>query len=231
MFTLAFDTSSNKGGVAVLSDDTVIARQIWEREGSHGELLTPALDSCVRQAGLTMRQMDRIAIGHGPGSFTGVRIAVNAARALSYALQKPIYAFGTDEILAEAVEQKTQPLAVVINAHKNMVYASTFVWQNDGWTRQLPLAAMTLDELDKNLNFPHLCVGDGFDEFKQHMNNRLIANLLRDTACADEPVPEAIGRLAHKRASKAQALGWKDVQALYIRASGAEEKLREDRGS
>lgn len=226
MLILAFDTSTNKGGVAVLRDDKVLSEKTWSRESSHGELLTPALQSCLEAAGLKPKDLDAIAIGHGPGSFTGVRVTVNAARALAYALNLPVYVFDTSEIIAEAVTRTDQPLAVLINAHKNLIFASTFEWESGVWRRKLPLAAYDLNELSAVITTPHLVLGDAYDEFAPSMNQALLKNLIRVPELSDDPNPTVLGLMAHKRRETVQPLDWKDVQALYIRSSGAEENLR-----
>jgi len=226
MLILAFDTSTSKGGVAVLRDDQFLCEKTWSREGSHGELLTPALQECLESAGLKTKDLDALAIGHGPGSFTGVRVTVNAARALAYALNLPVYVFDTTEIIAEAVNRHDYPVAVLINAHKNLIFASTFEWENGLWRRKVPLAAYELNELGSLITSPHLALGDAFDEFAPSMDQALLQNLVRDPELSDEPNPVTLGLMAYKRRDSIQPLDWKNVQALYIRPSGAEENLR-----
>jgi tRNA threonylcarbamoyladenosine biosynthesis protein TsaB len=226
---LVFDTSTLKGGVAVFRDDQLLSRLVWNRDVSHGELLTPALQRMVEDAGLKMRDLTRIAIGNGPGSFTGVRIAVNAARALGYALGLELGVYDTSEILAAGVTAHEKPVLTLINAHKNLVFASTFGWSNGKWLRKTPLSAMSLENVEKIVTQPHLCVGDGFEEFESQMSETLRSRLERDATVSDFPLPEILGRLDQNERATRQSLVWKDVQALYIRASGAEEKLEENR--
>lgn len=230
MLTLAFDTSTARGSVAVLDQDKVLDHCEWERDVSHGELLTPALVKTLERAGREMRDVDHLAIGHGPGSFTGVRIAVNAARAISYSLAKPVYVFDTTEALANGVSKAASfPVAVLLNAHKNLMFFSTFTLTDGRWSRTSPLGAFDLESLEKSIKGPHLCLGDGFDELSSSMSENLRANLLRDDTAVDFPSAEVIGKLAFAERSRRSPLVWKDVQALYIRASGAEEKLKENR--
>jgi tRNA threonylcarbamoyladenosine biosynthesis protein TsaB len=229
MLLLAFDTSTSKGGVAISEDGKILSSLTWEREGSHAELLTPAIETCLAQAGRSLKEIDALAIGNGPGSFTGVRIAVNAARTLAYSLGKSIYVFDTSELIAENCGRHELPLVVVINAHKNLVFVSTFINQN-GWVRKLPLQAMSLEQLNSALTKKHICVGDGFAEFASVMPAELSSRLVRDSSWSDEPSPIALALFAHREAINPlgrKPLVWKDVQALYIRASGAEEKHAE----
>lgn len=227
MKLLAFDTSTGKGGVAVLQDDRVLSQKVWDRDVSHGELLTPALQDCLAEANLNSKDLDALAIGNGPGSFTGVRITVNAAKALGYALNKPVFVYDTAEILAAGVERNDLPLVVGLNAHKNLLFTALYSATSTGWTKTRNLAVTTVDEFEKLITTPHICVGDGFDEFETQISPRLKSNLVRDPGLSDEPIPEILAKLALRNHKAHPPLVWKDVQALYIRASGAEEKLSE----
>ncbi len=225
MKVIAFDTSTSHGGVAVLRDDKVLSRAVWQRQGSHGELLTPQIQSCLEAAGWSPQDLEAVAVGIGPGSFTGVRVAINAARSLAFAISKPVFAFDTTEIIANGCGRADLPLLVIVNAHKNMVFASTFRRDGSDWKRLTPLEAREPEQLLDLVHGPHLCLGDGYDEYHSLFPPELSRLLVRDSSMSDYPQPEVLG-LMHLRASP---LDWKDVQALYIRESGAEEKLREDR--
>lgn len=222
MIVLAFDTSTATGGVAVLKDTEVLGSKRWERQGSHGELLTAKIESLFQELGLQLPQIDALAVGIGPGSFTGVRVAVNAAKSLAFALTKPIYTFDTTELLAADISRTDLPLLILVNAHKNQVFATTFRRKDDRWVRELPLEARDPATVGDLLNEPHLCLGDGYDEYREALNTD---RLVRDPNVSDFPRPESVSPLL----KTAQPLEWKAVQALYIRDSGAEEKLREGR--
>lgn len=225
MIILAFDTSTAKGGVAVAKNDSVLSRVLWERSGSHGEYLTPAIEKCLSDAGFKASQVDAIALGRGPGSFTGARIAVNVAKSLAYSLgEKPIYAFDTLELLARGTDRHLElPLVAMVNAHKNLVYASIFSTKDR--RRQSEIEALSIEELANQINVPHFCVGDAYNEFAPLFPPELKTLLVRDSAAADEPLPDVIAQLAFREREQRPTLGWKDLQPLYIRASGAEESL------
>lgn len=227
MIILALDTSTAQGGVAVLERDQVLASRTWARRGSHSELLTSEIEKCLADAGRTVRDVERIALGHGPGSFTGIRVAVNAARTLAYTLSIPVAVFETGEILAANVPRSALPPVALVNAQKNAVFASRFERDGDEWKQAGATTMVEADGLEKIVTSPHLCVGDGFDALFPTLTPTLIPNLIRDAKVSDFPSPEALGRLAWKTRDTRPPLVWKDVQALYIRASGAEEKLKE----
>jgi len=229
MLTLAFDTSSSQGGVAVLDDSKLLSRIVWEREGSHGELLTPAIEQSLKNAQVKPEALDLIALGHGPGSFTGVRIAVNAARALAYANETPLMAFDSTEILAAGVAQHEFPVLALIDAQKNLLFASSFSWRDGAWERTSALETLELEALIARLHEPHICVGDGYLEFAELIPNDAKDRFVRRQGLSDHPLPEVIGQLAVRSRGKRPALSWRELQALYIRASGAEETLEAKR--
>ncbi len=108
---LAFDTSAAHCAAALLSQDTVLAeRQIGMAKGQ-AERLMPMLNDLLAEAGLEWRDLDAIAVGVGPGNFTGIRISVAAARGLSLALGVP--AIGVSLFEALAIGNRGPALAVL----------------------------------------------------------------------------------------------------------------------
>jgi tRNA threonylcarbamoyladenosine biosynthesis protein TsaB len=230
LLTLAFDTSTTTGLVVLLRDKAVLSSKLWNREGSHGEFLTPALNECLDLANLRPTDIDQIAVGIGPGSFTGARISVNAAKALAYTLSKPILTYDTTELLAAGVSLFERPLLVMLNANKNQIYASTYIWNSHVWHRKSLLNCYHLESLDSLILTEHLCLGDGFEEYQAFLPPKAASFLVRDlratNATSDTPSVASFQNL--DRLGSRQPLVWKDIQALYVRASGAEEKRQED---
>ena len=223
MLVIAFDTSTSQGGVAVLRDDEVLSSNTWMRQGSHGELITTAIQNCLTTANVAASELEAVVVGVGPGSFTGVRIAVNAGKSLAFSLGIPVFTFDTLEIIANGCTRTDLPLVVLVNAHKNMVFASTFDFIDGAWVRRSGLETLEPKDLGQLVSKPHLCVGDGFDEYEEEIPESVSKQLVRDSLISDFPHPDILGKLA----KNGQPLEWKLVQALYIRDSGAEEKLRE----
>lgn len=229
---LALDTSTPQGGVAIVRADRVLARRTWQRGRSHSELLTVTIESCLAEAGVSLSDLDMIAAGKGPGSFTGIRIAINAARTLAFVFKKPIMAFDTTEIIAAGCARRDLPVAVLLNAQMNLLFFSTFSWDfaNQTWRREQPLDALSPTEIESRLTTPHLALGDGYLDYQNLFSASLRSRLVRDVSCSDFPDPGTLGRLANTLGKTDSSLDWIRLQPLYIRASGAEEKLRGDSG-
>ncbi|HEY0890014.1 MAG TPA: tRNA (adenosine(37)-N6)-threonylcarbamoyltransferase complex dimerization subunit type 1 TsaB [Nocardioides sp.] len=101
---LAFDTATPQVSAALYADDAVIAELVAERPMKHGEQLAPLVDRLLRQTGTDRHDLTAIAVGAGPGPFTGLRVGLVTARTLGHVLDIPVYAACTLDVLAaEAV--------------------------------------------------------------------------------------------------------------------------------
>ena len=85
MKTLALETSAKSVSVAVTENGTLLAQAYQDRGLTNSVTLMPLLDGMLKTAGLTLDDMDIIAVAQGPGSFTGIRIGVSAAKGLAWA--------------------------------------------------------------------------------------------------------------------------------------------------
>jgi tRNA threonylcarbamoyladenosine biosynthesis protein TsaB len=134
MTILALDTSMTACSVAALPLDggPVIERFDMMQRG-HAEALFPMIEAVMAEAGLDYAELTRIAVALGPGSFTGVRAGVAAARGLALAARKPLVGIGTLEIMARRcvvelpAEERAEGFAVVHDARREEVYLQCFL--------------------------------------------------------------------------------------------------------
>ncbi len=128
MRVLAFDTTMAACSVALWSDGT--CESVFCDPMMHGqaEALMPAIEQVKTEAGQDYDTVDRIAVTTGPGSFTGVRVGLAAARGLGLALERPVVGVLTTEVLAADVRQSNpnRPVAVAIGARRAEVYVQCF---------------------------------------------------------------------------------------------------------
>ena len=126
---LAFDTSSPTVTVAVHDGSEVVAQLVSTETMRHGEQLTPLVHRALEQVAITARDLTAIAVGAGPGPFTGLRVGLVSARTMAYALQIPVYGVcSLDTLAAEAVDTGTVsgPFAVASDARRREVYLATY---------------------------------------------------------------------------------------------------------
>jgi tRNA threonylcarbamoyladenosine biosynthesis protein TsaB len=134
MKVLAIDTATERCSVALLIDGRVVERAAETPRG-HADLVLPMVDEVLVESGLTLRQLDGLGYGRGPGAFTGVRIAVGVAQGLAYGAQ--LLTVGISDLAAVA-QQFAQPgarILVCMDARMNEVYWGRFEATPDGLVR------------------------------------------------------------------------------------------------
>jgi tRNA threonylcarbamoyladenosine biosynthesis protein TsaB len=129
---LAFETSSETVSVAVSRDGRVFARDIVNAAQQNAELALPTMHALMREAALTMADIDAVTYGQGPGSFTGVRIACGLAQGLAYGLGKRVCGVTSLRLLAEQVT--AQYVLTAIDARMGEIYLAVYKKNNDSPT-------------------------------------------------------------------------------------------------
>lgn len=100
MLFLAIETSSLSGGLALFADGVCLGRTVFEAGPDRGRELLSRLRELLRQAGAEVGSLDAVCVGRGPGSYTGIRIGVTAAKTLSFALRIPVLPISSLEVMA-----------------------------------------------------------------------------------------------------------------------------------
>jgi universal bacterial protein YeaZ len=226
MIVLAMETSTHLGGVALIQDGKVLAEESSFRQRSHTEIISPYVEAVLQKANLKLNDVDVFAVGQGPGSFTGIRVAANAGKTYAYSFNKPMVTIDSLTLLAEQARDAKMPVLAIINAYKNMVYTGIFETSGDEVKFIKGPEAIPVRELSKHVHEKCLVVGDGWEAFHEYFPEELSAKLVRDEKYSDEPHARTLGMMAHRYALKGQTLDWKSFTPLYIRASEAEETKR-----
>ena len=124
MKVLAFDTSSKALSLAVLEDKQLLAETIINIKKNHSITLMPAIDFLMSSLDWTPKDLDRIVVAEGPGSYTGLRIAVATAKTLAHTLN--IELVGMSSLLALVPRQQEGLLVPLMDARRNNVYAGFY---------------------------------------------------------------------------------------------------------
>lgn len=135
---LAFDTSAAHCAAAVLRGDEVQGLVSELMDNGQAERLVPMLESLLAECGATWRDLSAIAVGTGPGNFTGVRIGVATARGLALGLGVPAIGVTRFEALAEGLPR---PVTVMLDARRDEVYVQCFTTTGAATARVAPLNA------------------------------------------------------------------------------------------
>lgn len=127
MLVLAIDTATKIGSVALYDDKIGVIGEInLYVKVNHSNVIMDAVDSLFKLSGLNIKDVDRIAVTIGPGSFTGIRIGTAIAKGLAYSLKKPIVGVNELDVLAHMGENREDIIVPLIDARKERVYFSKY---------------------------------------------------------------------------------------------------------
>ncbi|MCE5185981.1 MAG: tRNA (adenosine(37)-N6)-threonylcarbamoyltransferase complex dimerization subunit type 1 TsaB [Planctomycetaceae bacterium] len=152
--TLAIETSGRTGSVAIGRDGAVIAQQPFSGLIRHSAELFPSIESLLGHAGATAADIGQVCITVGPGSFTGLRIAVTAAKMFHLALNTELIALDSLDVTAEnasrymqAFGQDLNCIAVVLDAKKDYFYAAAYRRCGSDWVKSQDTRMLTTEQI------------------------------------------------------------------------------------
>ena len=135
MKILALETSAVTASVAITEDEKLLGQSFQNSGLTHSVTLMPMVTQLLDNVGLTLHDIDVVAVAAGPGSFTGVRIGVAAAKGLAWPDGKPCAPCSTLESMAWQCAHMEGEICAVMDARRNQVYAARFLAQNGTLTR------------------------------------------------------------------------------------------------
>lgn len=166
MYILHIETATKNCSVAVSKYSEVLCCKEFADAGyAHAEMLHVFIEEALQEAQITSNDLSAIAVGSGPGSYTGLRIGVSAAKGLCYALQIPLIAVDTLEILAQQVKNISSGFIVpMIDARRMEVYSAVF---DSNKTKIRETQAEILSENSfENIEDKIYCIGDSNEKAK-----------------------------------------------------------------
>lgn len=164
MKILAFDTSAKTSTVAVLENDKILCNASICVGLTHSQTLLPLCDSLLKASEISLNDIDIFAVSSGPGSFTGLRIAIGAIKGMAQGLNKPCVPVSTLEALVYNYYGLSGIVCAVMDARCSQVYTATFK-VDGGYPQRLSedeaISIETLGEKLKEYSSPVTFVGDG----------------------------------------------------------------------
>jgi tRNA threonylcarbamoyladenosine biosynthesis protein TsaB len=234
LLLLAFETSA-KSCSAALHDGRGLLAESYQNSGlTHSQTLMVMAEDLLKVCGKSAADVTHLAVAAGPGSFTGVRIGVSAAKGFAWGAELPVYGVSTLEAMALGLGVMDGHICCCMDARRKQVYNALFLAENGRLTRVCEDRAISLEELKEELlsiDGPIYLVGDG-------------AELTMRTLGAE--IPELILPPEHRRHQRASGVALAAIGAMergesadgaslqpnYLRLSQAErermEKLRKN---
>ncbi len=169
MYILGIDASSDWLNIALGDEDRVIDSFSSHVPRKHISLLHNAIDDIFVKSNLKISDIDIFAVVKGPGSFTGIRIAVTAVKGFVYALDKKVISLTSLEVLAASVKDSNSFIYPLIDARRGKVYSACYKKVNNKF---IEIGLHELSEIDfflKNLKYPAVLLGDGSRAYKDNI--------------------------------------------------------------
>ena len=214
---LAIDTATEACSAALMIGERIIERsEIAPRR--HAELILPMIEALLAEGGIGKRQLDGIAVGRGPGAFTGVRLAISVAQGLALGLDIPVVPVSSLAALAQdAPAQVGSPILAVIDARMGEVYAGTFHRATNGLVE--PIGSESVGPASKVVVPPNekwTVVGSGWSAYHDALSQRLLAapRFADGTRC---PQAQAIARLAAPQFAAGMVVAPESALPVYLR--------------
>lgn len=213
MKILALDTSSEYCSVALWRDGEVDARETHAGQ-RHSELLLGMVDELLSRHGLRAGQLDGIAFGEGPGSFTGLRIACGVTQGLALATGIPVVGVGTLLAMAEAAE--AAHVVCCLDARMHEIYHAAYEKSEGGWTVVHPPGLYEPAAAPQLPEGRWLGGGNGFAVYRETLMQRYEGKLARVDAGL-HPRAQEIVRLAVPQFEHGKGIDAALAAPLYVR--------------
>ena len=222
MNILAVDTSGPVAGIAILKDGCVTFEETVVNKLTHSANLMPMIDAALTRTGMTLRDIHRLAVVVGPGSFTGVRIGVSTVKGLSHGSGIPCVAVDALQAMAAGVPYFDGIVCPIQDARAGQVYGAAFT-AGEVPTRLLEDAPLKLEDYVaqvKSLGVRFCFLGDGMPVHRARLAELLGDQAIFASANVSYLRPASVALLAAQ--PDAQELDYLTLMPLYLRAPQAE---------
>jgi len=218
MRVLGIETSSRLGSVALWRDGCTLAERLIAQSHNHGALLFVELRQIFDEAGISPTDLDLVAVSQGPGSFTGLRIGITAARMAAHVLGVPVIGVPSLDVLAENAPPDAPHVATLLDAKRGEVYAGLYEREGGRLVPQMAHTVVCPDQLD----LPSACLvlGDGCKLFHDGLT-------CQGATLAEEemwrPHASVVARLGAERHEQGERHDLHSLTPIYLRRPEAEE--------
>ena len=229
MLILAFETSAKAGSVALMEEGKLLGENYCNTGLTHSQTLLKMAEDLLASCGYTPQDVGAVAVAAGPGSFTGVRIGVAAAKGYAWGSQIPCCGVSTLEAMALSLGVWDGYVVGVMDARRSQVYTATFLAKDGILTRITEDRAISLQELGNELKIlskPVFLVGDGsilcYNTLKEQVNTLVLPPEHRMHQRAS-----GVALAATQRIARGEPCDGATLTPNYLRLSQAERERLE----
>ena len=215
MQILALDTSTEFLSLALSLNGRVFSRDIHAGQ-SHSTQILPVLRELLDEAKINLKELDGIAFGAGPGSFTGLRIACGVAQGLAFGSNLPVVEVSTLEALAQ--QSGEQKVITCLDARMGEVYYAAYIKNGEVWNEVHAPALYKPDQVPSLIGNDWVGIGTGWTAYSEALQKAYTAQLKTNPLTENvHPTAVAIAELALPLFAADKAKPAHEVAPLYIR--------------
>lgn len=230
---LAIETATGCGSVSLtrggVEDGRLLAEATVQPEVTHSRRLLGSVDWIMKGAGVEWPEVDGVAVSLGPGSFTGLRIGMAAAKGIVFTTKVPFLGVQTLDAISLSCPVIDRLLWCLLDARKQEVYAACYQPDNNGRPERItPAEVIRPAILADRIREPVILAGPGVDEYYDLF--AAIKNVQLIPAALSSPRAARVGFLAAEQMAAGESMDPATAAPLYVRASEAEINLKKAEG-
>jgi len=226
MLVLALETSTSQGSAALLDETEVLAEVTMSPGLTHSRTLLPGVEQILADNKMTVTDLDLIAVTIGPGSFTGLRIGLSAAKGLAWSAGKPLVGAPSLDVMVRNLSPSSLQVCPLIDARKNEVYTALYKFTSTGAVeRRSEYKVLSPEKLTELITVGTIFFGDGARTWGSFLTESLGALYQRAPEVQDFPRASHLGRLGLALFRQGAESNPASILPLYIRPSEAELSL------
>ena len=223
MLILGIETAGSQVGCAIGGHEGVLASAHAGKGRRHAENLAPQIDFVRRQAGIELGDLGAVAVDVGPGLFTGLRVGIATAVAISHALGVPMIPITSPDLMAFPARWSSRLIVTALDARRGELFTALFRKVPGGIQRVREVNVCTPDDLAAELEVadePALLVGDGALRYADTFHD--IRRIEMAEQGLAQPSARSLVQLAHARAMREEFVQPWEVEPVYQRKPDAE---------
>lgn len=176
---LAIDTSTRLVGVALYDGVQIVSEIVWMSQQYHTVELAPTVSSILERSGISMSDLEVLAVALGPGSFTGLRIGLSLVKGMALAGHLAVVGVPSLDILAASQPPNDIPLVAILRAGRGRLAVSRYKYHARRWQSDRQVKILTAEELSAKITTPTIVCGELTDQerriFRRKRKNVLLA--------------------------------------------------------
>ena len=223
MLLLTIDSSTSAGSIALIRDQKVVAKSILNLQQTQSQRLMPQIVNLLDATGYQPGDLKAVAVGVGPGSFTGMRIGIATAKTLAQALDLPIVGVSTLAAIAYRLRYSKGYILALLNSNRNNLFAGIFHSEGQELKREAEDALISMDDLAKELaQLKERIYITGEYTKAQDLLAEKLDDLVFTTTGFNLPDPVAIAELAEQKLALNSTEELYKIEPNYLKRSQAE---------